>query len=111
MNLLPKHKYATVDIQKLRDYCLSDTHPIGKHKSRVFKSLLSISLGDEEKLIQLILNGLNSNEAIIGKNDQYGQRYFVDIKITNFDEEVVLRTAWIINETENPRLVTCYIKK
>jgi hypothetical protein len=28
---------ATVDVAKLRDYCLSDAHLRGRHKARVFR--------------------------------------------------------------------------
>ena len=111
MVLLPNYTNAYIDIQKLKDYCLNEDHPIGKHKARIFKSFLSFSLTDAEKFLELIKEGLKSNEVVIGKNDVYGQRYFVDMKISNFDKEAIVRTAWIVVENENPRLVTCYIKK
>ena len=34
--LLPFAEYATVDIGKLRDYCLNPNHEVGKQKARVF---------------------------------------------------------------------------
>lgn len=33
---LPNGDRAVVDIVKLTDYCLSTTHPRGRHKARVF---------------------------------------------------------------------------
>jgi hypothetical protein len=111
MTPLLNYENAYIDIQKLKDYCLNENHPIGKHKARVFKSSLSFSLSDAEKFVELIKEGLKSNEAILGKIDVYGQRYYVDMKIRNFDEEAIVRTAWIVVEKDNPRLVTCYIKK
>ena len=35
---LPKAERVVVDITRLRDYCLSETHSVGKHKARVFNS-------------------------------------------------------------------------
>jgi predicted transcriptional regulator len=111
MILLPNYKNAYIDIQKLKDYCLNENHPIGKHKARVFKSILSLTIEDAERFVGLIVKGLKSNEATVGKNDIYGQRYFVDMKIINFDREAIVRTAWIIADGDNPRLITCYIKR
>ena len=44
-----------VEIAKLRDYCLSDTHPRGRHKARVFRSRLGLSASDAEWLRQSLL--------------------------------------------------------
>ena len=33
---LPNVARASVDIAKLRDYCLNSSHPEGRHKARVF---------------------------------------------------------------------------
>lgn len=35
---LPNADRAVVDLRKLRDYCLSQEHPRGQHKARLFKS-------------------------------------------------------------------------
>lgn len=34
---LPNFEKAYIDIEKLRDYCLSLEHPVGKHKATMFK--------------------------------------------------------------------------
>lgn len=33
---LPNGEGAIVELAKLRDYCLSQSHPRGRHKARVF---------------------------------------------------------------------------
>ena len=110
MKLLPNHERAIIDLQKIKDYCLSDKHPIGKHKAKVFKSALSLRKNDAENLINLIKLGLKSNQAYLRKKDVYGDHYFVDMEIINFDESAIIRTAWIFgNGVENPKLITCYI--
>ncbi|HXP87677.1 MAG TPA: hypothetical protein VN841_23290 [Bryobacteraceae bacterium] len=39
-----------VDIAKLRDYCLNPNHEDGKHKARVFASILGLGRSDAEFL-------------------------------------------------------------
>ena len=45
MPKLPRPERAIVHIEKLADYCLNPEHPSGKHKARVFKSVLNLGLG------------------------------------------------------------------
>jgi hypothetical protein len=40
---LPNGDQAIVEIVKLRDYCLSPTHPRGRHKARVFAAVLGLT--------------------------------------------------------------------
>ena len=47
---LPNGANAVVDIEKLRDYCLSAQHPEGRHKARVFLSVLGLTSADADKL-------------------------------------------------------------
>lgn len=35
-----------VDMAKLRDYCLSETHLRGRHKARVFRARLGLTVRD-----------------------------------------------------------------
>jgi hypothetical protein len=39
---LPNATHAVVDVAKLRDYCLNPGHARGRHKARVFASVLGI---------------------------------------------------------------------
>ena len=86
-------------------------YPIGKFKARVFKTVLGLTEVDAEKLKGIILGELGNSEAILTKTDLYGSRYTVDLKISNLGGHSVLRTAWIVSESDNiPRLITCFIK-
>jgi hypothetical protein len=51
-----------VDLAKVRDYCLSESHPCGRHKARVFRSRLGLTAGNAEWLRQALLNAA-ANEA------------------------------------------------
>jgi hypothetical protein len=47
---LPNAERAFVDTEKLRDYCLSQTHPRGRHKARVFAEALGMTAVNPEEL-------------------------------------------------------------
>jgi hypothetical protein len=49
--------YATVTVDpiKLRDYCLSDQHPRGRHKARVFRARLGLTSHDVNLLRRALL--------------------------------------------------------
>lgn len=47
---MPNAERAVVDTRKLRDYCLSADHPRGRHKARVFQSVLGFTSAGAEDL-------------------------------------------------------------
>ncbi len=75
---LPNAERAVVDIRKRREYCLDPTHVEGKHKARLFAATLRMTADDAEDLRTLILHGVTTQEAHLGRRDTYGQRYIVD---------------------------------
>ena len=108
---LPNFEKAIIDIEKLRDYCLSFEHPVGKHKALMFKKKLNFSFADSYKLKDEIADAVSKNEAHETFSDEYGKRFFVDVKIVNFDKSEMVRTLWIVKKNENfPRFISCYIK-
>ena len=107
---LPNPERAIIDRQKLSLYCLNLEHPDCKHKGRVFKSVLGIGLDEIEELQLALLQAIQIYEAIPIKQNQYGQKYVVDFTMTRLNKQVVVRSAWIVRNTEDfPRLVTCYV--
>lgn len=107
---LPNVARASVDIAKLRDYCLNSTHPEGRHKARVFHSALDISSGDVEFLRQAILDAVVRTDAVAGDSDAYGARYLVDFELKREGKQAAIRTVWIVRRNEDfPRLLTCYV--
>jgi hypothetical protein len=108
---LPNGAQAVIDIEKLRDYCLSAQHPEGRHKARVFLSALEMTSSDADKLRDILLvAAVVNNEAFITGTDQYGCRYALDVLITWRSREAFVRSAWIIKTNEDfPRLVSCYV--
>ncbi len=72
---LPNAENAFIDDRKLIDYCLSETHPIGKHKARVFKTALNYGLEDFTNLKTAILEQATRDTALLTQSNQYGDLY------------------------------------
>ncbi|MBI5825371.1 MAG: hypothetical protein HZB18_15190 [Chloroflexi bacterium] len=101
---------AVVDIEKLRDYCLSESHPRGKHKARVFATALGLTASDVLELRDAVLSAVQTEEAVAGERDEYGQRYIVDFSMRRHGNEAVVRSVWIVRQGEDmPRLTSCYV--
>ena len=100
-----------IDIEKIRDYCLNLDHTVGKHKAVVFKNKLGFTSDNAEELKKLILKKIKFSQAQRSLSDEYGERYYIDIIITRFDNTETVRTLWILKRNESvPRFVSCYIK-
>lgn len=106
---LPNADSAVIDLKKLRDYCLNLEHPRGKHKARVFRSMLGITQNDAETLKKKILEGITDNNCLIGESDIYGTRYSLDLPVDVNGRDALVRTTWIVKNKEDfPRLTSCY---
>jgi hypothetical protein len=107
--LIPNAENAVVDIRKLRDYCLNPEHDDGKHKARLFSSILGITASNAQELRQILLDVIQTHEARLGRQDEFGQRYTLDFTITWQNKSATLRSSWIIEHSSAiPRLTTCY---
>lgn len=107
---LPNANQAIVEIEKLRDYCLSESHPRGKHKARVFAARLGMTAEQAEELRKLILQAVQTENAEPGERDECDQRYVVDMQISHSGNEATVRSTWIVRSGEAaPRLTSCYV--
>ena len=106
---IPNAENAVVDIRKLRDYCLNLDHRTGKHKARLFKSILGMVVEDAPKLRQILLEAVKTYPAKIGEKDTFGQRYTLDFGLEWQDKSAIIRSGWIIESNYTiPRLISCY---
>ena len=80
-NLLPYAENAVVDIRKLRDYCLNPGHDDGKHKARLFRSILGMTADNAEELRQILLEVVKTEEIRLSRQDEFGQRHTIDFLI------------------------------
>ena len=107
---LPNANRAVVDIAKVRDYCLSATHPLGKHKARVFAAVLGLTADDAEELREALLQAAQMLDAVPGEGDEYGQRYTIDFIMVGPAGQATVRSGWIVRTGEDfARLTTSYV--
>ena len=76
---LPNGDRAVVEIEKLRDYCLSAAHPRGRHKARVFAATLGLTADHAEQRRAALLDAARNGEATAAEEDSYGQRYVLEL--------------------------------
>lgn len=101
-----------VDVAKLRDYCLSDSHPRGRHKARVFRSRLGLTANDAELLRDLLVRAARSQhqDLLAAGRDEYGERFILDIEVTTSRGTATVRSGWIIRQRQRTlRFVTCFV--
>ncbi len=107
---LPNSDRAVVDIVKLSDYCLSATHPRGRHKARVFAAVLGLTADQADLLSDALLEAARTEEATPGDQDEFGQRYIVDFTMKTATGAALVRGTWIVRAGEDfPRLTSCYV--
>jgi uncharacterized protein DUF6883 len=108
---LPHGEHAVVPIEKLIDYCLNGEHPRGRHKARVFESLLGITAANAEALRTAILEAALANDAIPTEVDDYGQRFVLDFEMKGLMSVLTVRSLWIVRRGEEvPRLTSCFVR-
>jgi len=101
---------AELDPRKLSDYCLSPTHPVGKHKAAVFRAALGLTSDDAPVLQGWLLQAALTESVTQGRSDEYGDRYQLDFEAVTPSGRAVIRSAWMIRAGEDfPRLTTCYV--
>ena len=112
-NSLPNANKATVDVRKVNDYALNPNNMSGgADKARVFESALGYNQSNSSHLMNQIQQKLPNNQAVLGKLDQYGQRFTVDIPITGANgNSAIVRTGWILEPgADVPRMTTIFVK-
>jgi hypothetical protein len=112
MKLLPNFDHAVVSIEKLEEYVLNDAHPQGKHKARVFRSVLNIEQSHAAVLADLLRKSLIRAPAEQSESNLYGDRWTTWHEIIGLNgESAVVTVAWMFkrNAEQIPVLISCYI--
>ena len=106
---LPNGDKAVVDDAKLRDYCLSTSHPRGRHKARLFSSLLGITIAEIDVLRAALLAAARDAEVAATRRNAFGQIYELRFEMTGPSGSATIVSAWMVEDADQiPRLVTCY---
>ena len=105
---LPNAKRAVVDPGKVRDYLLSQTHPVGRFKAAVFMAL-GYRRADWEVLRTDLLAIGRTGAAVHGPASPYGQKYEVDAILNGpSGRSARFRTVWIVVDGGPPSFVTAF---
>jgi hypothetical protein len=96
---------------KLEDYALNPLHPEGRHKARVFASVLGIGPGNSRLLCDAIRGAAASSTDVESRGDNgFGRVFVLKIPLETPAGRAVVLTAWVVRHGEDfPRLTTCYI--
>lgn len=107
---LPGGEEAVIEIAKLRDYCLNPNHLRGRHKARVFLSVLGMTGAHAEELRRNLVIAARDGNAVLGTADTFGTRYIIDFEMRRGGRAAVIRSCWIVRSGERmARFVTCYV--
>ena len=100
-----------IDKRKLTEYALNPDNPVGADKAVMFQRHLGFTRDNYEPLLEQISAQALDGEAILGRTDEHGQRYRVDLKIVGTEgQRQIVRTGWIVEpDTDAARLVTLYV--
>src|ERR1700732_3597928 len=100
---------AVLDIRKIADYCLSPSHPRGRHKARVFRGALDLQRRDAAWLREVLPEAARSSEGLPDFGGPLGDALASRCDHQATGKSAVVRTIWIVRTGEKaPRFVTCY---
>ncbi|WP_374090193.1 DUF6883 domain-containing protein [Methylomicrobium lacus] len=105
---LPNKDQAIIPPEKLQDYVLPSSHPVGKFKAAFFQSLGYTA--ENWQRMEADIRSLLENDAKTGELTEYGQKFEVRGQIVSPSLRTVeFVTAWIVLKNENiPRYITAY---
>jgi hypothetical protein len=107
---MPDGDRAVVDDAKLLDYCLSPTHPRGRHKARVFASALGITAAEADRLKAGLIAAARDSDAQPSRRNKFGQLYEIRAPVAGPGGAADVLSVWIVADADPvPRLVTCYV--
>ena len=100
---------ALVEIEKLKDYLLSLTHPEGKAKAKFFK-LFGFSEEKPEQLETSLRMHGQTRPVVETKVTEHGVKHILECNIQTPDgRNPCVRSVWIVDRGKAvPRLVTVY---
>jgi hypothetical protein len=105
---LPGAENATLDGRKLRDYPLSPSHPVGRHKAAFFASL-GYSRRDWRRLGADLAAFALAEHVRSERSTPYGHKYEIRGTLKGPGASAEIVTVWFIPRGGNaPRFVTAY---
>lgn len=108
---VPNRREAFIDPEKLRDYLLAPSHPVGRFKAQYFRSLGYTRASWKKLSADLI--AMLENEVREARETSFGCKYRVD-GLLRGPAAVAgeITTIWIILNGEHvPRFITAYPRR
>lgn len=104
---------VVIDLRKLTDYALDPASPLGRHKARTFQQVLGFTRENYAALVAQIETQSLEGEAVLHSEDEFGQRYTVDLLIRGAEgQEAIVRTGWLVSPgAREARLITLYVRR
>jgi hypothetical protein len=88
-------------LEKFTEYLLNPEHPTGRHKARVFKAALGLTLENAEFLRDSAKQIAITGNARQQEASPYGERYVIDFELATQNGTARVRTAWLIRNGED----------
>lgn len=109
MAFVPNREQAEVPYEKVVDYLLSPTHPVGRSKA-AFLTRHGFDLSSPDVLIDAMLDHVRDNEIAHVQTSRYGSKFRVDGPLLTPDgRSPLVSTVWIIDADGTlPRFVTAF---
>lgn len=106
---VPNADKAIIPPEKLRDYLLSSSHPVGWFKVAYFNEL-GYSAENWERLEHYLRKQILSNNAVEIEGFSYGKKFVItEYLVTPSEKTVKISTVWVILTGESiPRFITAY---
>jgi hypothetical protein len=104
---LPNAELALIEPAKVRDYLLSESHPVGRFKAAFFRGL-GFRPERWQELELALRKHAAQHQAFPGERSEYGTKYEVVGSLSGPEGRTAeVLVAWIVRSGENvPRLVT-----
>lgn len=106
---LPFKENTYIPKEKLTDYLLSETHPVGSSKARFFRRL-GFNETNADQLASALLQIAKNDKVKEIRKLAYGANYVIEGKIkTPFGQTMIITTVWFIQTKKiRPGFVTAY---
>ncbi|MGH2862501.1 MAG: DUF6883 domain-containing protein [Solirubrobacteraceae bacterium] len=107
---LPGARQARIATDKLVGYALDPTHERGRHKARVFASVLGITAMDWRYLHDQILAALPESEVRGTRITPFGIAYEVVVTLDGLNGRTApVVTTWMVTPDSAPRLTSTWV--
>lgn len=105
---IPNSENAVIAEEKIRDYLLNPSHPVGGPKAVWFASI-GYTIGNWQDLFDDLLQIARTSENFIAKFSPFGVKYEVVGVIGRSEHrQLLVISVWIVEDNDLPRLVTAY---